>query len=159
ASPTSRPARCSDVTAAISNSGWRSRIRSSSRPVYPLAPTTATFMRSLPFGELETRARAALTVLLALLLARVAGQEPALLERGAVGGVEQLERARDAVAQRVGLAGDPAAVQSRGDVVAPDPVHGLERLVDDHARRFAREVVLERAPVDAELPAADPQAN
>src|SRR5688572_3828323 len=109
--------------------------------------------------ELEPRARAALAVLLPFLLARVAGQEAALLERGAVAGVEHLERARDPVAQRIGLAGDPAAVQRGGDVVAADAVHGLERLVDDHARRLAREVILERASVDAELSRADAQAH
>ena len=35
-----------DVATAISNSGCRSRIRSSSSPTYPLAPTTATFMQT-----------------------------------------------------------------------------------------------------------------
>jgi hypothetical protein len=125
----------------------------------PAGPDDCDLHAEPTLRELEPRARAALTVLLALLLARVAGQEAALLERGAIRGVEQLERARDAVAQRIGLAGDAAAVQRRGDVVAPDAVHGLERLVDDHARRLAREVVLERAPVHAHLPGADLQAH
>src|SRR5262245_7192637 len=106
---------------------------------------------SLPLRELETGARAALPVLLALDLARVAREEASLLDRRAVARVELLERARNRVPQRARLTGDAAAAHRGPHVVAADHAGHLERRLDHHAQALAREVVLERAAVDAEL--------
>src|SRR5262245_26188639 len=126
-------------------------MRTSSRPVYPLAPRIPTFMArllgaasmrlGLALRELETGAGAALTVLLPLLLAGVAGQQASALQRRTVAGVEALERARDTVAERDGLARGSAAADVRGDVETARRVRRLEGLVHDHARDLAREVV------------------
>src|SRR5512141_2254828 len=70
----------------------------------------------LPLRELEPGAGAALSVLLALLHARVAREEAGLLQGLAQLEVEQAERAGDAVADRARLPGAAAAVHHRDDV-------------------------------------------
>src|SRR4029453_2813958 len=113
----------------------------------------------LAFGELDPRPRAALAVLLALLLARVAGQEAAALQHRAQRRVGLLEGARDAVAQRAGLAGDAAAPEQRVHVEGGGHVGGLERLARRGLERLAREVLLEAAPVHQDLAAPEPEAH
>src|SRR5688572_13594979 len=108
----------------------------------------------LALGELEAGARAALTVLLALLLARVTRDVAALLEVGAERGVDLHERARDAVADGLGLAGEAPADDVDEDVVAADGLGELERLAHDHLRGRATEVAVELATVDEDLAAA-----
>src|SRR6266511_2504277 len=76
------PARRSDVTATSSTFGWTQSRRSSSAPMYPLAPATATLSTpDLPLGVLELGPGARLAVLLPLLHPRVAGEQPGTLER------------------------------------------------------------------------------
>src|SRR5574342_1156696 len=126
----------------------------------------ATFMIALlvagggsTLRELEAGARAALTVLLALLLAGVAGQQAAALQRRAVAAVEAFESARDAVAERRRLARRTSARHVGRDVEAARRVGGLEGLMHDHARDLAREVVVEGAAVHGDVAGARPHAH
>src|SRR5258708_6209031 len=97
---------------------------------------------------LEALAGAGLPVLLALLLAGVAREEARALDRATLLGVERDERARDAVAHRLGLRG-LAAARARGpDVELVLRFDELERLAEHHARGLALEVVVDRKPVD-----------
>src|SRR5262249_46631024 len=64
------------------------------------------------------------------------------------------ERTRDAVPDRAGLAGEPAALHVRVDVVPADGLGRLERLPDHHLRRRAAEVIVQLALVDLDRPAA-----
>src|SRR6185503_8994405 len=97
-------------------------------------------------GELEAGAGAALTVLLALLHARIAREEAGLLEALAQLAVVDLQRARDAVADRSGLAARAAAVHRDDDVELVDRLRQRQGLLDDHLQHFIAEVVVERAP-------------
>src|SRR6266571_5181079 len=98
-------------------------------------------------GVLELLPRTRLPVLLSLAHARVAGQEPGLLERQPelVGGAH--EGAREPVADRAGLPGGPPALDGDENVELPDRLRHRERLRDDHPECLAREVVLEGAMV------------
>src|SRR5450631_2518246 len=89
--------------------------------------------------ELRAAARLAPTDLLALDLARIAGDEPGRAQWLAQVLVEFEQRARDAVTDRAGLAGDAAAVDRNRDVEARRHLHELERLANDHAAGFAAE--------------------
>src|SRR5262249_2923583 len=64
------------------------------------------------------------------------------------------ERARDAVTDGAGLAGDTTAVDLDGDIEAADELHRLERLTHDHAPGLAAEELIERALVHRDAPAA-----
>src|SRR5690348_1022888 len=102
----------------------------------------------LALGELEARASALLSVLLALLHARIAREETGLLEALAQLEVVDLQRARDAVADRAGLAARAAAVHRDDDVELVDRLRQRQRLLDDHLEHFVAEVVIERPAVD-----------
>src|SRR5690606_35328381 len=93
--------------------------------------------------------------LLALHRTGVAGEEPGLLEDRTVRlGVDLVQRAGDAQAQRTGLAGDAAAVDA-GDHVEPAlDVEQAERVVDELLVQLVREVFLQRPAVDGPLAAA-----
>src|SRR5262245_47072389 len=105
----------------------------------------------LALRVLRALARLVTAVLLALDLARVARDEPGLLEGRPVLRVDLQQRTRDAVADRDRLCAhsttehvDVGAIlaRSRGD---------LERLPDDHARGLAPEILIGRAIVDYDL--------
>src|SRR5580765_5074583 len=81
----------------------------------------------LPLRELEALAGAGLSVLLALLHPRVAGEEAFLAQRGAQRLVDLDEGAGDAEANRAGLARQPAAQRGRVDVIARGGVRQDER--------------------------------
>src|SRR3990170_5392176 len=68
--------------------------------------------RLLTLGPLEALARSLLAVLLALLHARVAGEEAAAAELGFQLGVGQDQRPRQSHAHRAGLAGAAAAADA-----------------------------------------------
>src|SRR5688572_8156309 len=97
----------------------------------------------LALRELEAGAGALLSVLLALFHARIAREEAGLLEALAKLGVVNLERARDAVANRTGLPARAAAVHRDDDVELVDRLRQRERLLDDHLQHFIAEVVVQ----------------
>src|SRR5207302_2786407 len=99
-------------------------------------------------AELEARARALLAVLLALLLAGIAGQEPGRLEAVAQLAVVLEQGAGDAVADGAGLPGAAAAFDGGDDVELLRRLGEQQRLLDDHLQDFVREVVVQRAAVD-----------
>src|SRR5512135_80184 len=120
---------------------WTPASRSSFIVIWLMGPP-------LPLRELEPGAGAALTVLLALLHARVAREEAGLLECPAELAVEEAERAGDPVADRAGLARAPAALDERDDVELVARLGELQGLADDHLEHVVRKVVLEGAVVD-----------
>src|SRR5687768_7266133 len=113
----------------------------------------------LALRELVTGPRALHAVLLALLLARVAGDVAGLLEGRAQLRVDLHERARDPVANRARLGVAAAALDGGEDVPLVLVAGGLERLPDDHPRGRAREVALVVPLVDGESAAARHQPD
>src|ERR1019366_725513 len=119
-----------------------------------LAPTRGFDSQSLTLGVLRPLARLVAPVLLALDLARIARQHPALAQRRPqrLGRADQ--RARNPVTDRVGLRRDSAALDVYQHIVLPYGLGRLERLQNPHSRRRAREVVLECALVNRDRAAA-----
>src|SRR5687768_4759577 len=114
----------------------------------------------LTLAELEAAPRALLSVLLALLDAGVAGQEPRLLEPLAQLEVELAQGLGDPVAQRAGLGRGAAPVQVRGDVELLDRLRGREGLAGEHLQGLvAAEVVLHGLVVQLDLAGAGPQVH
>src|SRR5262245_23580514 len=114
---------------------------------------------NLALRVLEPRASAALTVLLALLLARVAREEAGLLQRGPQGGIVLLQRARDAEADRTGLAGVATALDRDVQIEVAHVIDRAERVEHVHAQDLAREVLLGGAPVDRDRAVAQPDEH
>src|ERR1017187_8334152 len=96
----------------------------------------------LTFAVLEAFARARLAVLLALLHARVAGQEAFGLQHGPHVDVHREQRAGDAMAHRTSLAGRPAAGDGDLRVELVGRAGDSERLGNNSAQRFHWEIVL-----------------
>jgi hypothetical protein len=92
--------------------------------------------------------------LLALDLACIPRQEAFALEDDTKLGVGLDERPGDAVTHRAGLAADASAVNAHPEVVRPLGSRCLEGKQCRGAVRGAREVILERPPVDPGLPIA-----
>src|SRR5262249_34655862 len=111
----------------------------------------------LPLGPLRGLAGLFQAGLLALDGPRVAGEEALALERHAQLRVGVDERPRDAVPRRASLSARTAAVEADPHVVAPLGLRDLERGGHLRAVHLAREVVLERAPVDPPAAVARPQ--
>src|SRR3954451_6429695 len=84
----------------------------------------------LALRELEAGPGALLSVLLALLHARIAREETGLLETLAELGIVDLQRARDAVADGAGLSRGTAAVDRDDDVELVRRLGERERLLD-----------------------------
>src|SRR5262249_2955474 len=114
---------------------------------------------ALALGVLRALARLVATVLLALDLARVAREVARLLQDRAELRIDVEECARDPVTDGGGLRSYSAPSHVDGDVVTTLNLGDLEGLVDDHPRRLAPEVILERALVDDDLPVALHQAD
>src|SRR5208283_3162626 len=109
---------------------------------------------SLTLRVLRPLARLVTPVLLALDLARIARQHPALAQRRPqrLGRADQ--RARYPMTDRVGLRRDSAALDAHQHIVLAHGLGRLKRLQNQHSRRWPREVVLERAPVNRDRAAA-----
>src|SRR3954470_24557169 len=90
----------------------------------------------LSLAVLEAFARSLLTVLLAFLDARVAGQEARLLQPLPQVDVELDQRPGDAQAQRPGVAGDAAAGNGRQHVELIRGFRHRHRLLDLRAQRL-----------------------
>src|SRR5690606_5573770 len=130
----------------------RSRPATRPRPRGGAAPRSALAVLRCLAGLLQA-------VLLRLLHPRVAGEEARPLERDPQLGVELNERAGDAEPERPGLAGHAAAAQGGVDVVGLGRVGEPQRLGEHHAVRPRREVALEVATVDRDLPGAGAQPD
>src|SRR5512143_1771924 len=123
-------------------------------------PLAGLEVKRLALAELEPAAGALLSVLLALLDPRVAGQEAGLLELAPQLGVELAQGPRDAVADRPGLRADAAAVDRGHDVEAVVRLGDRERLLDDLLQGFdAAEVLVEAAVVQLELARAGAEVD
>src|SRR5580658_1084560 len=105
-------------------------------------------MSRLTLRVLGPFARLMMPVLLALDLARIAGQEPGLAQCATQRLRGRDQRARDAVAYRVGLRRGASAVHTREDIVSVLGFGNLERLHHLHPRGVARKIVLEVALID-----------
>src|SRR6185312_926637 len=146
---------CTRAVAARPRARASSAVRNS--PATPRTPSvpnslrailSSSLQRDLALGELRALARLLQPGLLALLGARVTGQEAAPLELAAKVRVGLEQRAGDAVAKRAGLGGDAAPVQARDDIHAVLVAHRLQGLADVALKGRAGEVLLERAAVD-----------
>src|ERR1051325_10652848 len=114
---------------------------------------SAELMKSA-LGVLRALASFVTSVLLALDLAWVASDEARLLQHTAKFGVRENQSPRDAVTNRGRLRRDPAAPDVHREIVLAARIGELERLMHDHPRRLATEIILERAIVDDELAVA-----
>ena len=85
--------------------------------------------------------------------------KPGLLQHRPRVGVERDQRPGDAEPDRAGLAAHAAAVERRVDVVDLFGLREPQRLLGDDLVREDREVRLELAPVDQDLPAAVPDPH
>src|SRR5271170_335494 len=108
----------------------------------------------LALRELEATSRLGAAILLTLDHAAVPGEVAVRLQRRAEPGLVIGERLADAVAERAGLAREPAAVHRADDVVLADPVRHREGLVDYHAQHRPREIDRAVAVVDGDLAGA-----
>src|SRR5262249_29967654 len=113
----------------------------------------------LAFAELEALARALLSVLLPLLDARVARQEPFLLQLRPQLDVVFDGGAGDAEPQRAGLAGDAATGDGREHVEFIGCFGHGQRPLDLGAERFGGEGLLEGLAVDRQNPGAGSQEH
>src|SRR3954454_24430240 len=113
----------------------------------------------LSLAELEAFARSLLTVLLAFLDPRVAGQEARLLQPLPQFDVELDQRPGDAQAQRPGLAGDAAAGDGRQHVELIRGFRPRYRLLDLRAQRLGGECLLDRFAVDDDAPGSGAEKN
>src|SRR5262245_29207381 len=116
-------------------------------------------MSLLAFAELEALARALLSVLLAFLDPRVARQEAFLLQLRPELDVVLDEGARDAEAQRAGLAGDAAAGDRGQHVELVGRFGHGQRSLDLGAERFGGEGLLDGLAVDRQDSRAGPQED
>src|SRR2546421_6377487 len=107
--------------------------------------------RTSALAELLATACAVQSDLLALDFARVARDEAGTAQVGLEGRVVVDQRTGDAVAHRAGLAGLAAAVHVDLDVEGRVVGREHQRLLDDHDRRLAAEVLLYRLAVDEDL--------
>src|SRR5215472_7638111 len=116
---------------------------------------------SLPLRELEAAACLRTAVLLALDDARIARQEPALLQNGAQIRLERDQRFGDSMAQRTRLSRQTAAGDLADDVVLTVARGGDKRLAKDHAQHGTREVdgLFLAVDVDATGARLDPDAR
>src|SRR5690242_7848828 len=117
--------------------------------------------RGLALRELEAAAGLGAAVLLALDGARVAGQEPGLLDDRAQARLVAGQRLGDAVLHCAGLAREPAADDRRNDVILTLALGNAERLVDDQAKRGPGKIDLLLAAVNDDLarPRLQPNAR
>ena len=105
---------------------------------------------SLTLAELRRTPGGLEAVLLALLHARVTGEESRLLQNGTVVVAGQQQGTGDAVAQSAGLAADAAALDGGDDVHLALVGGGHQGLADDHLEGLEAEVLLDVTAVDGD---------
>jgi hypothetical protein len=116
-------------------------------------------MRRSALGELEASACATLSVLLALLLTSVAGEEPVALEEGPEVAVELQKSAGDAVSDGTGLPALSAALDGDENVELLEELGGLEGLTEDHDRCGAVEVLIGGLSIDDDVSGAGAKSD
>lgn len=110
-----------------------------------------TSKSKLTLGELEPLASALLTVLLALMLARVTGQKACRLQLAAQLRIELDQSARDAEPGCSRLAGDTAAIGQDQNIEAVRHFGEQQGLANVGAGRFVRKVIVKWPVVDRDL--------
>src|SRR4051794_22108322 len=129
-------------------------------PRTPSVPKRRVIDFRLALAELGCLAGLLQSGLLALDDARVAGQQPGLLQTRPVGlFVDGVQAPRDTETERAGLAGDATTVDAGDDVEASLELRGRERLVDDLLVQLVGEVAVEVATVDRPLAGAGDDAH
>jgi hypothetical protein len=118
-----------------------------------------TRKKLLTLRELEPLTCAFLTVLLALVLTRIARKKTCLLERAAQFGVEFDECASDTEANRPSLTRDTAAVSKNQYVETIRHFDRAQSLQNRDPSRFGREIILEGAAIDGDLSRSRPQEH
>ena len=116
------------------------------------AGTPTKTKQTLTFGELESLASAFLAILLALVLARVAGQKTELLEPGSQLQIELAQRTGDSMSGGAGLTGNTSAIDAHQDVEFIGRLGRQQRLAHGGAGGFGGEVILEGPAIDGEIP-------
>ena len=116
-------------------------------------------LNALPFGELETLARAFLAVFLALVAAWVASQKPEFFQSGAQFHVKLAQSAGDSVTRGAGLSGNTAAIHQHQDIEFISRLRRQERLPNRCAGRLSRKIRFERPSVNRKIPFAGAQKN
>src|SRR5262245_13002998 len=112
---------------------------------------SATELMASALRVLRTFASLVASVLLALDLAGIARDESRLLQHTPEPRMGEHERTRGPVPDRGGLRRYTAAADVHREVVLAAGVGELERLMHDHPRRLASEIVLEGSVVDDQL--------
>src|SRR3954452_6548042 len=152
-SPMGASTRAAARPRSRANDAVRSRLATPRTPSVPNFTATAGSTRPTSrsaLGELLGLAGLDETVLLALLLPCVTGEQAGLLQGGARLGLHFGERAGEGHAHRPGLATDATTVDRRVDVVALGGIEQPQRLDGLHAMSRRGEVRIERATVDGE---------
>lgn len=114
---------------------------------------------ALALRELEARASALLSVLLALFLSRVTGEVTGSLQSGALGTIELLDRTSDAVSESSGLASNAAAAKRGFDVVSAEGLGLLEGRANHDLERRSREVLVHLAAIDRDLAGSEGESH
>jgi hypothetical protein len=151
------------------NSGWFGECKHARQPdklklelqqkTPPESGGVAKNSTRLTLAELEAFAGAGLTVLLTFAHTRIAGQETSGLKRSAQGGVDFEQRTSDAVANSAGLASRTAAFDVHTHVKFADAIGRDQRLLDDHAKHFGREIGFECAAVHGDFTGTARETN
>ena len=113
----------------------------------------------LALRELEARASALLSVLLALFLSRISRQVTSSLEHRSLTAVELLDRSGDSVAQRAGLARDSPTGKRRVDVVATQTLGLVEGRAHHDLERSTREVFVHLSAIHGDFPGTECEAD
>jgi hypothetical protein len=113
----------------------------------------------LPFGELEALASAFLTVLLPLMLTRIARKKAETLQFASELGIKFNQGTRNAEPGGPSLPADPTAMGEDQDIEPVCSLRGEQRLAHIGAGRLAYEVILKRPVIDGDLTFTGPQEN
>ena len=108
----------------------------------------------LSLRKLETFPRALLPVLLALFDPRIASHQTRMFESWTKVGIELEQRSRDAVPDRARLSRRATAGHVDNEIKLACRFRQLQRLTNDHAQGFVREISVKRFAIDKEFAAA-----
>jgi len=115
--------------------------------------------RQLAFGELEPLTSALLTVLLALVTARIASEEARLLEALAQLTVELDQGASDSKTDRIGLTRDSTTMGEDQNIELVGHLRDEQGLTHRDTPGFGREILLEGTSVDRNVALSGPEEH